>query len=241
LQIPNIFAGRYSSYDILHRFSRHRRAFGAPLIRGVVGEKILVTGSRRKAAIMMTDVDTRRFLDTCAGNLNLDADRIAAGEDDAGGAVAAVVTMVAKPSGGPKIGFQLLFRPAKDCSFDNASCHATGTGPWLTRDATRRSWSAHLPDLEADKKATVSPLRASLEQLRRWPNMLIVTAEYDILLDEGEAYATRRTEAGVVATSVRYLSTLHDFAALNEFADSSATRAALTQAVAVLRDFIDCL
>lgn len=61
----------------------------------------------------------------------------------------------------------------------------------------------------------LSPLRATLEELSGLPPALLITGQYDVLRDEGEAYAHKLTEAGVQVTAVRYLGTVHDFMLLN--------------------------
>jgi acetyl esterase len=63
---------------------------------------------------------------------------------------------------------------------------------------------------------------------------LIITAEFDVLRDEGEAYARRLSEAGVPVTAVRYLGTIHAFTVLNALADTPPARAAIAQASSVL-------
>jgi len=81
-----------------------------------------------------------------------------------------------------------------------------------------------------------SPLRAADQQLAGLPPALVIVDEADVLRDEGEAYAARLRGAGVDVTTVRYDGTTHDFMMLNPLSDSRATRAAVTQAIAALRD-----
>src|SRR5690606_15135500 len=82
---------------------------------------------------------------------------------------------------------------------------------------------------------TVSPLRASLEDLAGLPEAFVIVDENDVLRDEGEAYARRLTEAGVRTTSVRYDGIIHDFLMLNPLRATAATTAAMEQAIHVLR------
>ena len=79
------------------------------------------------------------------------------------------------------------------------------------------------------------PLRATVEQLRGLPDALLIT-DGDILRDEGEAYASKLSQAGIRVTSVRYNQTIHDFAMLNPLADTPAARGAIQQAITALKD-----
>jgi len=85
------------------------------------------------------------------------------------------------------------------------------------------------------KEPTASPLLASSEQLAGLPRALIITAENDVLRDEGEAYGRKLIEAGVEVLTLRYNATIHDFVMLNALAESAPTRAAMTQAVDFLK------
>jgi acetyl esterase/lipase len=97
-------------------------------------------------------------------------------------------------------------------------------------------WSAYAPDPSVWNEPTASPLRANLEVLRGLPPALLITAENDVLRDEGEAYAHKLTEAGVRVMSARYLGTVHDFMMRNAFTDDPAPRAAIAQATAFLKE-----
>ncbi|MBZ5553447.1 MAG: alpha/beta hydrolase [Acidobacteriia bacterium] len=162
--------------------------------------------------------------------LHLDTSRIAVAGDSVGGNMAAAVTLLAKERGGPNIIFQVLFYPVTDASFDTPSYQQFATGHFLTREAMRWFWDHYLPDEGARKQATASPLRASVNHLRWLPTALIVTGEFDVLRDEGEAYAHKLTEADVHVTAVRQLGTIHDFVMLNALVGTPATRSAITLA-----------
>ncbi|MFH8798677.1 alpha/beta hydrolase fold domain-containing protein, partial [Streptomyces sp. NPDC017936] len=76
---------------------------------------------------------------------------------------------------------------------------------------------------------------ATTEQLTGLPPALVVTAEADVLRDEGEAYAGKLREAGVPVTAVRYQGVIHDFVMLDALRETHAAEAAIHQAVGVLR------
>ncbi len=171
--------------------------------------------------------------------LNVDASRLAIAGDSAGGNLAAAVSLLAKERRGPKIDLQLLFYPVTGADFATDSYVAFAEGPWLTRAAMEWFWDAYLPDVAARKQVTAAPLGASLAQLSGLPDALIITAENDVLRDEGEAYARKLSEAGVRVTSTRYNGTIHDFVMLNALADTPAARGAIAQAVAALRGALE--
>lgn len=166
--------------------------------------------------------------------LNLDASRIAVAGDSAGGNMAAAVTLMAKDRNGPKISHQLLFYPVTDDISQNGSYQAFGEGPWLTTKAMEYFLAAHYP-AAARNEVLAFPLKASVEQLKGLPSATVIVAENDLLRDEGEAYARKLEQAGVSVTSTRYNGVIHDFVMLNGVANSPATRAAIAQGNAALR------
>jgi acetyl esterase/lipase len=96
-------------------------------------------------------------------------------------------------------------------------------------------WDQYTTDPAQRAEITASPLRASLNELAGLPPALVITAEADVLRDEGEAYAAKLRAAGVPVTAVRYAGIIHDFVMLNALRDTHAASAAITQAITTLR------
>ena len=170
-----------------------------------------------------------------ANEIRVLPDQIAVAGDSAGGNIAAAVTMLAKQRGGPRIAAQVLIYPATTATFDTPSFEQFADGYFLTRDVTRWFWRQYVPDPAMDSEPTACPLKASLDQLKDLPSALIITAECDILRDEGELYARKLTQAGVSATCTRYLGAIHGFMGVNALAETPAARAATAQMNDMLR------
>jgi len=166
----------------------------------------------------------------------LDAERLAVAGDGVGGSMTAAVTLLSRERGEPDIWLQLLFYPVTDAAFDTASYHQFAEGYHLRRDAMMWFWEQYTRHPGERNEITASPLRASVEQLQGLPPALIITAEADVLRDEGEAYANKLREAGVRVTAVRFQGTIHDFVMLNALATSAAARGAIALATAWLRE-----
>jgi acetyl esterase len=166
----------------------------------------------------------------------LDAERLAVAGDSVGGNMAAAVTLLSRERGEPDIRLQLLFYPVTDASFDTASYHQFAEGYHLRRDAMMWCWDQYTRHPCERSEITASPLRASVEQLQGLPAALIITAEADVMRDEGEAYANKLRQAGVRVTAVRFQGTIHDFVMLNALAHTAAARGAIALATAWLRE-----
>lgn len=160
-------------------------------------------------------------------NLNLNTQQIVIAGDSVGGNMAAVVTLLAKERNGPKIAYQMLFYPVTDADFSRASYQQYENGPWLTKAAMEWFWNAYEPDVKLRSKYTITPLHASIDQLKHLPPALIFTAENDVLRDEGEAYAHKLIQAGVDVTALRFQGTIHDFLLLDAIAATPAPQTAL--------------
>ncbi|MGH7335400.1 MAG: alpha/beta hydrolase [Candidatus Rokuibacteriota bacterium] len=171
------------------------------------------------------------------GELGLDTSRLAVAGDSVGGNMTTAVTMLAKERRAPKIGLQVLFYPVTDARFDTPSYQQFPTGHFLTREAMKWFWNQYLPDEGARKEPTASPLQATVAQLKGLPPALVINGEFDVLRDEGEAYAHKLIEAGVPVTAVRFHGTIHDFVLLNAIASTPATRGAIALACDHLHRF----
>ncbi|MFI1766178.1 alpha/beta hydrolase [Streptomyces sp. NPDC020800] len=169
-----------------------------------------------------------------ADELGLDARRPAVAGDCAGATLAAAVTMLAKSRGGPRLGAQLLYYPLTDSRCDSPSQRRFATGYVFTRRALRAYWERYVTDPVLRDEPTASPLRARTGDLVGLPPALVVTAEADVARDEAEQYARNLRAAGVEASAVRFLGTIHDFVALHALHDSMPTRAALMTGCAFL-------
>ena len=166
---------------------------------------------------------------------DLDASRIAIAGDSVGGNMTAALTLMAKERSGPSLVAQLLFYPVTDASFDTDSYREFATGYFLRRDAMRWFWDRYTTEEAQRDEITASPLRASTEQLAGLPPALVITAEADVLRDEGEAYGRKLRAAGVDVTATRYEGVIHDFVMLNALRETNGAGAAISQAIGFLR------
>jgi acetyl esterase len=149
-----------------------------------------------------------------AASLGIDASRIAVAGDSAGGNLAAVVAQMARDKGGPPLVFQLLIYPVTDYNFDTSSYSENAEGYFLTQDTMRWFWGHYLANEADGSQPYASPLRAP--SLAGLPPAHVITAEFDPLRDEGNAYAERLREAGVPVTHKQYAGQIHAFLHMNE-------------------------
>jgi acetyl esterase len=165
----------------------------------------------------------------------LDAARIAIAGDSVGGNMTAALTLMAKERSGPSLVAQLLFYPVTNANFGTDSYREFATGYFLRRDAMRWFWDQYTSEEAQRDELMASPLRASTEQLAGLPPALVVTAEADVLRDEGEAYGRKLRAAGIDVTATRYEGVIHDFVMLNALRETNGAGAAIDQAIGFLR------
>lgn len=180
-----------------------------------------------------------KYIKEQGSNHNLNTSRLAVMGDSVGGNMATVVAMLAKERKGPKIDYQLLLYPVTDANFENGSYQQFAEGPWLTKEAMKWFWNAYEPNVSNRKDPHVTPLNATIEQLKGMPPALVITDENDVLRDEGEAYAHKLMQAGVEVAAVRFLGTHHDFMLLNAIAKTPATRTAIELVCLKLRNLFN--
>ena len=159
-----------------------------------------------------------RWVVAHADRLGIDARRLAVGGDSAGGNLAAVVSLLARDASAPAIAFQTLLYPVTDVGIEWPSYREFAEGYLLTSQSMRWFIGHYLA---AEKEAVdwrVSPLRAP--SLRGLPPAVIVTAGFDPLRDEGEAYARALRDAGVRVDYVCYGGMIHGFVPMGRLIDT---------------------
>jgi len=164
--------------------------------------------------------------------IQADSGRFAVCGDSAGGHLAAVVSMMARDRKGPRIDLQILIYPITDCRFDTPSYEENKEGYMLTRDLMKWFWNYFINDESEADDPYVSPLRA--ENLGELPPAMIITAGYDPLRDEGEAYGWRLQEAGVNVSLSRYPGMTHAFIRMTAVLDKA--NEALAEVAGTLKD-----
>ncbi|EME60182.1 alpha/beta hydrolase [Amycolatopsis decaplanina] len=169
----------------------------------------------------------------------LDSTKIAIAGDSVGGNMTAALTLLAKQRGDVAFRQQVLFYPVTDANFDTESYRRFAEGYFLALDGMKWFWDQYTTEPAQRAEITASPLRASLDELAGLPPALVITAEADVLRDEGEAYAAKLRQAGVPVTAVRYQGIVHDFVMLNTLRETHAAEAAIKQAIGVLRTALE--
>jgi acetyl esterase len=160
-----------------------------------------------------------------------DAARIGVSGASAGGNLAAAVALRARDEGGPELVLQYLIYPVIDSRMSTASYDDNADGYGLSRDAMRWYWDVYVPNPADRENPYASPMHAA--DLSRLPPAYVLTAEFDPLRDEGEAYAAAMEAAGVPVTLKRYDGLIHGFMSNhNEF---DAAKLALIESAAQLR------
>ena len=176
------------------------------------------------------DYAVTKYVADHSEQLNIDPTRLAIAGDSVGGNMTAVVSLLAQERGEPAITAQVLFYPVTDANFDNGSYTEFANGPWLTKPAMDWFWNQYLPEGADRTDPKITPIHATADQLSGQAPALVITAENDVLRDEGEAYARKLAQAGVEVTTTRYNGTIHDFVMLNVLADTPAAKGAIAQA-----------
>ncbi|MBP1687639.1 MAG: alpha/beta hydrolase family protein [Deltaproteobacteria bacterium] len=166
-----------------------------------------------------------------AAELGATRSRLAVAGDSAGGNLAAVVPLMARDRGGPPLRGQLLVYPVTDCARNTPSYEENAEGYFLTAAHMRWYWEQYLGAADGSHPYA-SPLRAP--DLSGLPRAYVVTAEYDPLRDEGEAYAHRLRDSGVPVTVRRYDGMFHGFFSLADLLP--AAREANVAAFTALRE-----
>jgi acetyl esterase len=178
-------------------------------------------------------VAATRWVAVSASGLRVDPARIAVGGDSAGGNLAAVVALVLRNAGDPPLAMQVLIYPVTDLRAASPSHFAYAEGHLLTRESILWFRSQYLGDLSLAEDWRASPLLAS--DLAGLPPAYVLTAGFDPLVDEGEAYAERLATAGVRVTYECFTGLIHGFVLMGGVlaaANHAIARAALVMRIA---------
>jgi acetyl esterase len=171
-------------------------------------------------------VTVLKWLREHAADHAIDPTRLAIAGDSAGANLAAAVALQ-DTSAEFRLRLQALLCPVLLTPADTGSYAEFADGLNLTRDAMRWFWDHYIPDAGLRTDPRISPALASDDALARVTSALVITAECDVLRDEGEAYAHRLARACVPVTAIRFLGTIHNFHVLDDLADSGPSQSAL--------------
>jgi acetyl esterase/lipase len=147
-----------------------------------------------------------------ASELGGDPARLMVAGDSAGGNLAAVVAQMARERGGPPIRSQVLVYPVIDVACDTPSYTENAEGYFLDAAGMHWFWAHYLGPDGDGTHPYASPIRAG--DLSGLPPAIVITAEYDPLRDEGEAYAEALQAAGVPVSTRRYDGMIHGFVSM---------------------------
>ena len=178
---------------------------------------------------------TAQWLTREGSMYGLDATRIAVAGDSVGGNMTAALTLMAQERDDVRFVHQSMYYPVTDAAMDTRSYEEFASGYHLSREMMEWFWDAYIPEPGRRGAVTASPNQATREDLAGLPPAFVLVDEADVLRDEGEAYAAKLRAAGVPVTTVRYDGTVHDFMLLNSLSQTKAARAAIAQAIALLR------
>lgn len=220
-------------------FSTHERAV-REIATGAKAAVIFVEYSRSPEARFPVANEeaysATRWVADHSSELGIIPGKLAVAGDSAGGNMATMAAIMAKQRGGPQLCAQVMIYPATGGNSSMASRHEFASGFYLSAETSLWFWKHYIGDASREIQATACPLLIEMEKLTGLPPALVITAECDMLRDEGEAYARKLTEAGVRVAATRYLGTLHGFTVNNALAESAATKAALAQVCNALRE-----
>lgn len=170
--------------------------------------------------------------------INIDGKRLALVGNSAGGNMAIATSLLAKKHNETFIKVQVLLWPVTNTNFDTDSYKMYGEQRFLTTSMMKWMFDQYTTDLKQRREIFLSPLLASIEELKGLPPTIIQVAENDILRDEGEAFGRKLDEAGVDVTTIRYNGVIHDFGLLNGLATLPQTRSMFTYSAGVLKYYL---
>jgi acetyl esterase len=200
--------GGLADFDKLGRLLAHRTGCAVLLVDYRLAPEYRFPTAVDDAWAALRWADEHRAELTGAGGPASEAPLIVAG-DSAGGNLSAIMALRARAAGGPPIALQVLVYPVTDCDLESTSYRDPANQLMLSRESMVWFWDHYAPDPEARLHPDASPLRSA--NFAGLPPAVILTAEHDVLRDEGELYATRLVKAGVPVRHQRFAGQMHGF------------------------------
>ena len=182
-------------------------------------------------------LDVFKYIFKNASQFNITPSHVIFLGDGVGGAMTTVLTYLLQKEGFPIEG-QFLFYPQTNALMNTQSYLEFSDGYWLTKNAMEWFIEAYEPDINKRKTPFISPLFFPEKEIKNMPFTFILTAENDILRDEGEAYAKKLLNQGVDVFSIRINGTIHDFLMLEALSHSFTTRMSFKLISSVLKSKI---
>lgn len=170
--------------------------------------------------------------------IGVDGSKLAVAGNSVGGNMTAVVALMAKDKGEPKLRCQVLLWPVTDADFTRPSYSKYAQERFLTTPLMKWMWDNYTSNPDDRKNKYASPYQASLEELTNLPPALLQVAENDILHDEGLAYGRKLDEAGVPTTITEFKGFIHDYGMLNPLSNIPAVQESVKQAANYLKEFL---
>lgn len=152
--------------------------------------------------------------------------------DSVGGNMSIAMMFMSQMRNGPKAEKLLLYYPVTDACFNTPSYRQFAVNYYLYRAGMQWFWDQYTTCEAHRREITASPLRASLEYLKDFPETMIINGQADVLRSEGEAFGEKLRCAGVSVTAVRVQGIIHDFVMLNALDQTNACRTAMDASTA---------
>ncbi len=147
--------------------------------------------------------------------------------DSVGGNMAIAMALMSAMQQGPCIYKLLLYYPVTNACFDTPSYQQFAVDYYLYREGMKWFWQQYTTSLKDRNQVTASPLRAGIDCLGCFPQVMIINGQADVLRSEGEAFGEKLRCAGVEVTALRVQGTIHDFVMLNALDQTNACRTAM--------------
>lgn len=147
--------------------------------------------------------------------------------DSVGGNMAIAMILMSSMRQGPSVQKLLLYYPVTNACFDTPSYRQFAVDYYLYREGMKWFWRQYTTSMEERNQITASPLRASIDYLKSFPQTMIINGQADVLRSEGETFGEKLRCAGVEVTAVRVQGIIHDFVMLNALDQTNACRIAM--------------